>query len=189
MSYSRYFGMRSFENVVRNARFRTPKTGTPFKIGAPVMLNNVNPGQAGYGEMKAATNAAAPGANCGLVIFEHIQNKSDKLTTEFDSPHDLVPLGQYAQVMRGPGVKVWFKNQADKTLYDGRTQTGGSLLADSVDLTTLAPGTGLVPDGAGKFRVAADADGAGAGTALEPAWLIVEQANPSTGRVEARLTF
>lgn len=189
MSYSRNFGMRSFENVVRDGRFRAPKTGTPFKIGAPVQLNPVAPGAAGYGELRAAPSAAAPGPNCGLVIFEHIQNKSDALTTVYDAPHDSVPLGQYAQVMHGAGVKVWFMNTVDKTLYDGRVQPAGGLLAAGVDPATLTPGTGLVPDGAGKFRVAADADGAGAGTALEPAWLIVEQSNPSTGRVEARLTF
>lgn len=184
MAYSRNFGMRSFENVIRDGRFRTPKTGTPLKIGAPVQLDADNPGF-----MEPADDGAAPGPNVGLVVFEHIQNKSDALTTQYDSPYDSVPLGQYAQVMHGPGTKVWFKNTADKTLYDGRVQGGGSLLADSVDLATLTIGTGLVPDGAGKYRAAADADGAGAGTALEGAWLVVEQVNPSTGRVEARLTF
>jgi hypothetical protein len=181
--------MRSFENVVRDGRFRAPKTGTPFIIGAPVQLNNVNPGAAGYGEFKAATAAKAPGPDCGLVVFEHIQNKSDALTTQYDSPYNQVPLGQYAQIMHGAGTKVWFRNTVDKTLYDGRVQAAGGLLVDGLDLTTLKPGTGLVPDGNGKFRLAADADGAGAGTALEPAWLVVEQCNPSTGRVEARLTF
>ena len=139
------------------------------------------------------TSAAAPGPNCGLAVFEHILNKSDALTTQYDAPYDSVPLGQYAQMMHGVGTKVWFKDLADKALYDGRTQTGGSLLAADVvsalEGGTLAPGTGLVPDGAGKFRLAADADGAGAGTALEPAWLVVEQANPSTRVVEARFTF
>ena len=184
MSYSRNFGMRSFENVVRDGRFRVPATGTPFKIGAPVQLDPDNPGR-----LRAAPAAAAPGQNCGLVVFEHIQNKSDALTTVYDSPYDQVPLGQYAQMMHGGGAKVWFMNTDDKVLYDGRVQAAGGLLADSVDVATLKPGDGLVPDGAGKFRAAADADGAGAGTALEPAWLVVEQANPSTGRVEARLTF
>jgi hypothetical protein len=30
MSYSRNFGFRSFENIVRNGRFRAPATGTPI---------------------------------------------------------------------------------------------------------------------------------------------------------------
>lgn len=186
MPYSRYFGMRSFENVVRDGRFRVPSTGTPIKIGAPLIIDPDNAGR-----LKPATSAAAPGPQSGLAIFEHIQNKSDSLTMSIDPPYDAVPLGQYAQLMHGPGVKVWFKDLADKGLYDGRVQTGGSLLAAALvaDLANLKPGTGLVPDGAGKFRAAADADGAGAGTALEPAWLVVEQVNPSTRVVEARFTF
>lgn len=175
MAYSRNFGMRSFENVVRDGRFRTPRTGTPLKIGAPVTLDPSAPGF-----LKEAGAAATPGPNAGLVVFEHIQNKSDALTTTSDSPYDQVPLGQYAQMMHGPGTKVWFMNTADKVLYDGRTQAAGGLLASSVDVNTLAIGAGLVPDGSGKYRVAAGA---------ESAWLVVEQVNPSTGRVEARLTF
>jgi len=178
MSYSRNFGMRSFENVVRDGRSRAPRTGTPLKIGAPVQLDADNPGF-----MELAADAAKPGPNVGLVVYEHIQNKSDALTTSYDPPYDQVPLGQYAQVMHGPGTKVWFQNTADKVLYDGRTQVAGGLLADSVDVTALAIGAGLVPDGAGKYRAAAG------GATPESPWLVVEQVNPSTGRVEARLTF
>lgn len=186
MGYSRYFGMRSFENIVRDGRFRVPTTGTPFKIGAPVILDGAAPGF-----LKAADSAAGPGPHCGLVVFEHIQLKGvdPSLIGSHDAPFDQVPLGQYAQMIHGAGAKVWFKNVGDKTLYDGRVQTGGTLLAAGLDLATLTPGTGLVPDGAGKFRAAADADGGGAGTALEPAWLVVEQVNPTSGLVEARFTF
>lgn len=181
MAYSRYFGMRSFENVVRDGRFRVPSTGTPFKIGAPVMLDPDNAGR-----LKAATEAVDPGQNCGLVVFEHIQNKADALTTQYDSPHDEVPLGQYAQMMHGAGTKVWFKNHAAKTMYDGRTQAAGTLLHSSVDLSTLKPGDGLVPDGGGLFR---KTDGSATADVGGKAWLVVEQVNPTTGRVDARLTF
>jgi hypothetical protein len=187
MSYSRNFGMRSFENVVRDGRFRAPRTGTPLKIGAPVQLDAAN---AGF--VEAAADAAAPGPNAGIAVYEHIQNKSDALTTQYDAPYDQVPNGQYVQVMHGPGTKVWFRNTADKVLYDGRTQTGDYLVSNGVgggtpvaptgaaDLSTVAIGAGLVPDGAGRFRVA---------DATESAWMVVEQVNPATGRVEARLTF
>jgi hypothetical protein len=181
MSYGRNFGMRSFENVVRDGRFRVPSTGTPFKIGAPVMLDPDNPGR-----LKAATEAVAPSQACGLVVFEHIQNKSDALVTNHDAPYNQVPLGQYAQMMHGAGAKVWFMNTEDKALYDGRVQEGGGLLDDSVDVADLSPGDGLVPAGNGKFRTTDGSDTADIGGA---AWLVVEQANPSTGRVEARLTF
>lgn len=181
MSYSRYFGMRSFENIVRNARFRVPATGTPLKIGAPVEIDSANPGR-----LKAATEAAEPGPNCGIVVFEHIQNKQDALTTGSDAPHDEVPLGQYAQLVHGAGAKVWFKVVGDKTLYDGRTQQGGNLLVDGLDLGTVTPGTGLVPDGAGRFRTTDDSATADIGGT---AWLRVEQVNSTTGLVEARFTF
>lgn len=174
MSYSRNFGMRSFENIVRDGRFRAPKTGTPFKIGSPVQLDPDNPGL-----LRQAPAGAAPGQNCGLVIFEHIQNKSDQLTTVHDSPYDQVPLGQYAQMAHGQGSKYWFMNTDDKVLYDGRVQAAGGILADGLDVSTLKPGDGLVVVADGRLDKGAAAD----------AWLIVEQANPSTGRVEARLTF
>jgi hypothetical protein len=172
MAYSRYFGMRSFENVIRDGRFRTQ---AELRIGSPVVIDPDN-----AGKMKQAAAGEAPGQDCGLVIFEHIQNKSDALTTVYDSPYDKAPAGQYAQIMHGPGTKVWFKNHASKVLYDGRTQEAGTLLDAGLDLATLKPGDGLAVAANGKFAKAADA---------ATTWLVVEQVNPSTGRVEARLTF
>lgn len=175
MAYSRNFGMRSFENVVRDGRFRAPASGTQLRIGQPVQLDSDNPGF-----VKQADEAAAPGPACGLAVFEHIQNKSDALTTSSDSPHDKVPFGQYVQVLHGPGTKVWLQNTPDKVLYDGRVQEAAGLLCQSVDVENLAVGAGLVPHSDGNFREAAED---------EAAWLVVEQVNTSTGRVEARLTF
>ena len=186
MSYSRNFGMRSFENVVRDGRFRAPRTGTPIKIGAPVQLDPANPGF-----LKLAGAGAAPGPGAGIAVYEHIQNKSDALTTVYDAPYDSVPLGQYAQMMHGPGTKVWIQDTAAKTLYDGRVQAAGDLLDAGVTVDNTLIGKGLVPTADGKWR-AVDADGADnvAGNADdEKPWMVVEQVNPSTGRVEARLTF
>lgn len=185
MSYSRNFGMRSFENIVRDGRSRVPTTGTAIKIGAPVMLD-----AASAGFVKAATEAVAPSANCGIAVFEHIQNKSDALVTAYDAPYNEVPLGQYVQMVHGAGAKVWLKNTADKTLYDGRVQAGVTILDNgsgaAMDLSTLAPGVGLVPDGAGRWR---KTDGTTTANVGGTAWLVVEQVNTSTGVVEARLTF
>lgn len=179
MSYSRSFGMRSFENIVRDGRARVPSTGTAFKIGAPVMLDPANPGR-----LKAATEAVDPGPNTGIVVFEHIQNKGDALVGPYDAPHDSVPLGQYAQMVHGAGAKVWFKQTADKALYDGRTQAGYEFIVDAIG--SLAIGDGLVPDGAGKFR---KTDGSTTADVGGKAWLVIEQINTSTGVVEARFTF
>jgi len=174
MSYGRNFGMRSFENVVRVGRFRVPATGTPLRIGEGVMLD-----PAAAGKLKVATAGVAAGANCGIVVFEHIQNKSDALVTNHDDPYDKVPLGVYAQMMRGPGAKVWFRNTAAKTLYDGRVRDAVEMV--DADLTALAIGSGLSPDGAGKWVADATAP-----------WLIIEQVNATSadvGLVEARFTF
>jgi len=175
MSYSRNFGFRSFENIVRNGRFRAPKTGTPIFIGAPVIIDTANPGF-----LKPATAGAALGLG-GIAVYEHIQTKGvdTALTTNSDDPFNKVPLGQYTQIVHGPGAKVWFKDTVDKTLYDGRTQAGVDLIATAIG--SLAAGDGLTPDGAGKWKKSTP------GT--DPAWLIIEQINTSTGVVEARLTF
>lgn len=172
MSYSRNFGMRSFQNLVRDGRHRAPATGTPFAIGAPVEVDPANPGR-----LKAATDAKAPSQLCGLVLFEHIQLKGvdSAITTSSDKPFDEVPLGEYAQMIHGPGAKVWFKNTAAVTLYDGRTRPAAGLIDGTVEV-----GDGLVPDGAGKLRKA---------VTDELAWLTVEQVNTSTGMVEARFEF
>lgn len=169
MSYGRNFGMRSFENVVRDARFRVPATGDPLFIGEGVMIDAATPGR-----LKRATAGVAPSANCGILVYEHIQNKSDALTTNHDAPYNVVPLGVYAQMMHGPGVKVWFKNTPLKTLYDGRQRAA----KDMVALSGLAVGDGISPDGSGAWSEDASAP-----------WLIVEQVNPDTGLVEARFTF
>lgn len=179
MAYGRNFGMRSFENVVRDGRFRVPATGTPLRIGAPVMLDTANAGR-----VKAATEAVAPASNCGIVVFEHIQNKSDALVTNHDDPYDKVPLGVYAQMMHGPGAKVWFKNTALVTLYDGRERAAFSFVVDTIATTMV--GKGLVPDGAGKWRLTDDTATADVGGVR---WLTVEQVNVTTGLVEARFEF
>lgn len=87
-------------------------------------------------------------------------------------------------MMHGPGAKVWFKNTEDKTLYDGRQRAAYSFVVDNVATSMI--GKGLVPDGNGKWRLT---DGSSAADVGGAAWLVIEQANPSTGLVEARFTF
>jgi hypothetical protein len=166
--------MRSFENVVRVGRFRAPSTAlTPaLRIGEGVMLDSANPGL-----FKRATAGVAADATCGIVVYEHIQNKSDALTLEYDDPYDKVPVGVYAQVMRGPGVKVWLKNTAAKTLYDGRVRSAFDFVL-AADLAAAVPGTGLSPNGSGIWVVDSTVP-----------WLVVEQVNTTTKVVEARFTF
>lgn len=186
MGYHRDFGMRSFENIVRVARFRAPRTGAPIIIGAPVQIDPDNPGF-----LKRVAEAEAPSADCGIAIYEHIQNKSDNLTTYLDAPYDRVPLGQYCQMVHGGGAKFWFRNSEDKVLYDGRSQEGHTMVTTgavdtAADLSTFKPGDGLVPDGNGFWR---RTDGSNTADVGGAAWLVIEQVNPAAGLVEARLTF
>jgi hypothetical protein len=171
MSYSRNFGFRSFENIVRNGRFRAPATGTPILIGAPVIIDTATPGY-----LKPATAGAALGLG-GIALFEHIQKKGVDLDLVGTADFASVPLGQYTQIVHGPGTKVWFKNTAAKTLYDGRVIPAAAL----VPASGIAVGDGLTPDGAGKFKKAT--------VGTDPVWLVIEQINATTGLVEARLTF
>jgi hypothetical protein len=169
MSYGRNFGMRSFENIVRDGRFRVPATGTALRIGEGVMVDVATPGR-----LKQATNGVAPTQLCGIVVFEHIQNKSDALVTNHDDPYDKVPLGVYAQFIHGPGAKVWFKNTPLVTLYDGRQRP----LFDFVTLAGLIVGDGISPNGSGIWVEDASAP-----------WLTVEQIDTDLGLVEARFNF
>jgi hypothetical protein len=117
------------------------------------------------------------------VVFEHIQYKGvdTSLVTAYDTPYDLVPLGQYAQIVHGQGAKVWFKNTTAKTKYDGSVQAASTLL----DITDLEVGDFLVPTGA----AAASAQWVTSTDGATDGWLQVEQYNPTTGLVEARFTF
>lgn len=172
MSYGRNFGMRDFSNIIRSGRFRTPSTGSPFRIGAPVELDPANPGL-----MKLSASGVAPTGESGIVVYEHIQTSGDVLVTSDDSPYDLVPLGVYAQIVHGPGVKVWFKNTALKTLYDGR-QRAAVTMVNPTNLSSIAVGDTLAPDGAGAWSE----------DTTSP-WLEVAQVNPTTGLVECRFLF
>jgi len=172
MGYSRNFGMRSFENIVRDGRFRTA-AGSAHVIGAPVVLDSNTPGF-----LEAAGAGAAPGPAAGVVVYEHLLPTEIKQTS---SDLNTVPGGVYAQIVHGPGAKVWFKNTASKTMYDGDVHAAAGLLASSVVVANLKPGDALTPDGSGKFKVAN-------GT-TDGEWFVVEQANSSTGVVEARFTF
>lgn len=176
MSYTRNFGMRSFENAVRDGRFKTPATGSPIVIGAPVMIDTANPGF-----LTLATDSVNPTPGCGILVYEHIQFQGVDtfLTSPQDPPFNVAPLGRYAQMLHGAGVKVWFKNTADKPLYDGRVQAGATLVAGLGATPTLAVGDWLTPAGDGTWKEGTATNG----------WLYVEQVSAAAGLVEARFRF
>lgn len=179
MSYSRNFGFRSFENIVRHGRLKTPATGDPLVLGTAVTVDSSAPDLM----KKPASAATAPNAVSGVLVYEHIQFQGvdTNLVTNHDAPFNTAPKGRYAQMVRGPGVKVWFKNTVDKVLYDGRDQLGATLVAGVGGATpTVNVGDMLTNASDGTWQKTTDAT---------KAWMVVEHVNHATSLVEARLTF
>ncbi|HET6914982.1 MAG TPA: hypothetical protein VFH56_02720 [Acidimicrobiales bacterium] len=180
MSYTRNFGFRDLSNIVRDGRNQVPTglTGSDangYLIGTAVTVDPNNPGQL----MRPAA-AAAPTALSGIVLYEHVQMQGvdPLLTTPLDPPFIYAPMGRFAQMVHGLGVKVWFKNTANTPLYDGRQIVGDTLV--NTDLTTIKPGDALTPHADGTWDKT---------TTAGLAWLTVESVNSTTGLVEARFTF
>lgn len=182
MPYTRNFGMRSFENVVRAGRFRVPQTaeatgagqvGGLFLIGTAVRLDDANPGF-----LTRPGDSEAPSPLCGVVVYEHIQRMGSDPFTTTAQDFEVVPAGQYAQVMRGPGVKVWFKNTEAKTSYDGRAREGRSLVDGLGGATpSIEVGDFLTVNADGTYKEGTAANG----------WFLVEQVQGDL--VECRFTF
>lgn len=180
MGYTRNFGMRDFTNVVRQGRFRAPTDPVNdngavdglMLIGTAVKIDPAKPGF-----VRRPNADEVPGPHCGLIVYEHIQWKGTDpaLTTPLD--FETVPAGQFVQIMRGPGVKVWFKNTETKTLYDGRSQAGRTLVAGLGATPTVAVGDYLTVTADGTFDE---------GTA-DNGWFLVEQVEGDL--VECRFTF
>lgn len=172
--YSKNFGFRSFENIVRRGRDKSP-VGSTMKIGAPVTLD---PASAGFVKV-AVAGAATVGA--GLAIYEHIQVKGIDPALIGTPDFDYVPANQFIQRVHGTGVKVWLKNTGAITNYDGRVRAAASPLDAGITLSGLAIGAQLTPNGTGGFKVA---NGTTDGN-----WLTVVSVNTTTGVVEATLNF
>lgn len=177
MSYTRNFGFRSFENIIRDGRNKVPATGSPYLIGTAIQVDPANAGQ-----VTRPAAASAPTQLSGIAVYEHIQYQGVDpfLISPQDYPFTVVPLGRFVQMVHGQGVKVYFKNTADKPLYDGRIQPGATLVAGVGGATpTVVVGNYLTPAADGTWQVGNASNG----------WLQVEQVVNSTGLCEARLTF
>lgn len=181
MPYTRNFGMRGFENVVRTGRFRVPTTadatgdgqeGGLFLIGTAVALDPANPGF-----LKRPSAAQTPTPLCGVVVYEHIQRMGVDPYTSTALDFEVVPAGQYAQVLRGPGTKVWFKNTETAISYDGKSRAGRSLVAGLGATPTVSVGDFLTVTATGTYEEGTAANG----------WFVVEQVQGDL--VEARFTF
>jgi hypothetical protein len=132
VSYTRNFGFRDLTAIIRDGRNKVPTglTGADangYLIGTAVAVDPANAGQL----KRPAAAVAPPTALSGIVVYEHIQFQGVDpfLTTQYDPPFIYAPQGRFAQMVHGPGVKVWFKNTAALPLYDGRNQAGATLVA------------------------------------------------------------
>lgn len=182
MGYSRNFGFRSFENIVRDGRSRIPRDSEDlWVLGTAVEVDTANQG------FVTKPTGGAPSPGCGVLVYEHIQYKGDDPSLVNPNDKDTVPVGEMVQVVRGNGTKIWLKNTDDRPLYDGRPVSGRQMIVGAddgaggttdVDFSTLV-GEYLTPNAEGFWEVGDAATG----------WLWVEQADADAQLAECRLTF
>jgi hypothetical protein len=175
MAYTRNFGFRSFENLIRDGRNQVPATGSPYLIGTAVVVDSTN-------TLVRPSDSANPTVLSGVVVFEHIQYQGTDpfLASPNDFPYTVVPLGRFAQMVHGRGAKVYFKNTADQPLYDGRVIAGQTIVAGLGGATpTIVVGDYLTPAADGTWKEGNATNG----------WFQVEQVNNASGLCEARFTF
>ena len=144
-------------------------------IGQPVMIDPSNAGR-----VRAATSGGST-ASAGVAVYEYISTAGLDPNLVGQGDQSEIPVGAYAQVVHGPGVKIWLRSTPAKTLYDGRTQAAYNPFDAAVTLGTLAIGAQLSPNGSGKWKVSNGTTDAN--------WLTVESVNATTGLVEARFNF
>lgn len=191
----------------RNFEFRTPPVGRerggrfvldeadPIPIGAPVVVANDATQDTALTDALPATLAtgdqAVPKIG-GIAIYEHAPtspafNGTDTaLTTASDLDTIPVsgPLSAMFQIVRGPHIKVVFRNTEDRTFLNVRSYTGRVMVAGLGATPTLVVGDYLTP-GTGD-----DDNGYWAETATAAnGWLVIEQVDNDRGEVEARMTF
>ena len=142
---TRNFGMRRFTNLVREARFRAPASGTELRLGTMVEIDPSDTGR-----IRQATSTAIGGGGdtttdlCGILWYEH-----DSQT--FNSPPfggaagqlpqdlDTAPNGRMVQVLHGPGAKVWLRNTDASTTEPGLTYPntrGAVTMVDGLGVAT-----------------------------------------------------
>lgn len=164
---------------------------TPTVIGAPFVIADDAPTSDLWTDALPATHATGSQAPkrgmCGLGIYEHLDfNQVDPQWIQY-SDIDKIPKGRMFQLVSGVGIKVVFKNTADRTFmagpfardYDGRIMVAGMGATPTVGVGDfLTPGTG--DDDNGYWAVT--------GTAAN-GWLKVTNVDAKRQEVEAEFVF
>lgn len=156
-------------------------------IGAPFVVADAAPTDDLWTDAmpaKLATGAQAPKRGmCGIGIYEWLDfNQFDPEYTTY-SDRDLIPMKKEFQLVSGAGVKLVFRNTADRKFmgirnYKGRIMVAGMGATPTVKVGDyLSPGTGN--DTAGYWASSTSANG----------WLHVTNVDPRRQEVEAEFIF
>lgn len=156
-------------------------------IGAPfVVADNAPTDDYWTDAMPAnlATGAQAPKRGmCGIGIYEWIDlNQLDPEYFSY-SDRDLIPSKKEFQLISGPGVKVVFRNTADRKYLGIRNYKGRIMVAGMGATPTVKVGDYLSPG------VGNDASGYWATSTSANGWLHVTNVDPKRQEVEAEFIF
>lgn len=165
--------------------------GNAVAIGAPFTIADDAPTDPLWTDAlpaTLATGAQAPRRGlCGIGIYEHLDfNQVDPQWIQY-SDIDTIPNGRMFQLVSGVGVKVVFKNTADRTFMSGpfaRDYQGRIMVAGMGATPTVGVGDWLTP-GTGD-----DDNGYWAATATAAnGWLRVTNVDALRQEVEAEFVF
>lgn len=172
--YGLNFGFRRSDEsmAVREGRHKTP-VGVELRQGTAVEIDPANPG---FMKQSAANPTPLTGYH-GLLV----QEDAHLFSIHEPQWRDTYQLGRtkpnkLSVIWSGAGTKVWFRNTAAETRYDGADYDA----VDMFNATGVDVGDGLGWDGT--QWVATDAT-------TTNAWLTVTLVNASAGYVEAVLNF
>lgn len=143
---TRNFGIRRFTNLVREARFRAPESGTELRLGTLVEIDSTDTDR-----IKQATATAIGGGGdtttdfCGILWYEHdSQTFNDPrfggAAGQLPQDLDTAPNERMVQVLHGPGAKVWLRNTDENATEPGLTYSNTRSAVNMVDgLGTATP--------------------------------------------------
>jgi hypothetical protein len=186
-SYGRNFDFRIVpDEGDRRGRFHLNDTAD-MAIGAPFF---VAPGTVPDDlwtdslPAKLATGAQAPSRGlCGVGIYEWIDlNQLDPEYFTY-SDRDKIPNKRQFQLISGPGIKVVFRNTANRTFMGTRSYPGRVMVAGMGETPTVNVGDYLSPG------VGNDASGYWATSTSANGWLHVTNVDPQRQEVEAEFVF
>lgn len=173
--YGLNFGFRRSDEsmAVREGRHKTPSTGTPLLQGTAVQIDPANPGYM----MQSPANPVPLTGFHGLLVQEdaHLFSIHEPLWRD-TYQLGTTKLNKLSVIWSGAGTKVWFKNTAAETRFDGQNYDAVNI----VNLTGVDVGDGLGWNGT--QWVVTDAT-------TTNAWLTVTLVNATAAYCEAVLNF